>query len=55
MLHEKIKIYKALIELRYVKINPCEKTTTSQSAKSNPHEMFKKLLAKISLRQDFSS
>lgn len=39
---------------RFTKLNPREKCTSSQFAKSNPHEIFKKWLAKINSRQNFS-
>ena len=50
--HEKIKIYKALIKLRFVKINPRGKSRGSLFAKLNPREMLKKRLAKTSLRKN---
>ena len=40
--HEKIKIYKTLIKLRFAKINPREESSDSQFVKLNPHEMLKK-------------
>ena len=52
--HEKIEIYKTLIKLRFAKINLREKSTGSQFAKLNPREMFKRLLAKINSRENFS-
>ena len=39
---ENIKKYKILIKLRFAKINLREKSTGSQFAKLNPHEMLKK-------------
>ena len=39
--HEKIKIYKTLIKLRFAKINPREKSTGSQFARLNPRELLK--------------
>ena len=40
--HEKIKIYKTMITLRFAKINPREKSTSSQFGKLNPRKMLKK-------------
>ena len=42
------------MKLRYAKINPRKKSTASQIAKLNPHEMLKKCLAKINPREHFS-
>ena len=41
--HEKIKIYKTLIKLRFLKINPCEKSSVSQFANLNTRKMLKKM------------
>ena len=51
---KKKKIYKTLIKLRLVKINPHKKSSGSQFAKLNPHEMLKKWLAKINSHENFS-
>ena len=40
--HEKIKIYKTLIKLRFAKINPHKKSTGGQFVKLNPCKMLKK-------------
>ena len=51
---EKIKIYKTLIKLKFMKINPHEKSTGSQFAKLNPHEMLKKMTHESkSMRKEF--
>ena len=39
---KKSKYIKTLIKLRFLKINPCEKSTGSQFAKLNPRKMLKK-------------
>ena len=46
---KKIKIYKTLIKLRFVEINPLEQSTGTQFTKLNSCKMLKKCLTKISL------
>ena len=46
-------IYKTLIKLRFGKINPRKKFTSSHFVKLNPRKMLKKLPAKLP-RENFS-
>ena len=48
-------MHKTLIKLRFVKINPREKPTGSQLAKSNPREMLKKMTRENKSKRKFLS
>ena len=49
------QMHKTLIKLRFVKINPREKPTGSQLAKSNPREMLKKMTRENKSKRKFLS
>ena len=51
----KNQMHKTLIKLRFVKINPREKPTGSQLAKSNPREMLKKMTRENKSKRKFLS
>ena len=48
-------MHKTLIKLRFVKINPREKPTGSQLAKSNPREMLKNMTRENKSKRKFLS
>ena len=50
-----IKINKTLIKLRFAKINPHEKSTGSQFAKSNKRETLKKMTHENKSKRKFPS
>ena len=53
--HQKIKIYKTLIKIRFAEMNPCKKSTGNQFAKLNPREMLKKMTHKNKSTRKFLS